>query len=200
MEKELEILFNENLTDLEKQELIGISSATLARRKRKLGFKSKRKKSPGSGPKPGIKLPVNCPVCGKEKFVSPNIAHRRICCSRKCRYKDPVFIEQCKSVDRSYVSKALSGRIINPNLPEYKKYCNKVHRLTSKIYKENIDIINPNNFPRTICGVDGGYQLDHIEPIKECFDAGKPAEYCARIDNLRMLPWRENLMRNYAKV
>jgi hypothetical protein len=72
-----------------------------------------------------------------------------------------------------------------------------VHGLSNKNYKLNIDIINPNNYPRTICGIDGGWQLDHIIPIKECFELGIPIEEAADISNLRMLPWRENLMRNY---
>lgn len=84
----------------------------------------------------------------------------------------------------------------NVNSAEYKTYARKVHRLSGKTYTENIDIINPQRYTRTLCGVEGGWQLDHIIPIKECFLSGISPEEASAIDNLRMLPWRENLARN----
>ena len=88
-------------------------------------------------------------------------------------------------------------RYNNVNSAEYKTYARKVHRLSGKTYTENIDIINPNRYTRTLCGVEGGWQLDHIIPIKECFMKGMSPEKAAEVGNLRILPWRENLMRNY---
>ena len=61
----------------------------------------------------------------------------------------------------------------------------------------NIDLINPNRYVRTLCGVKDGWQLDHIIPIKECFERNIPPEEAASINNLRMLPWKDNLMRQY---
>jgi hypothetical protein len=90
-------------------------------------------------------------------------------------------------------------RYNNVNSKEYKTYARKVHRLSGKIYNENIDTINPERHSRTLNGVDGGWQLDHITPIKECFLSGIPAEEAAALENLRMLPWKDNLMRNYNK-
>lgn len=88
-------------------------------------------------------------------------------------------------------------RYHNVNSAEYKTYARKVHRLSGKTYAENIDTINPNRYNRTLCGVEGGWQLDHIIPIKECFMNGRSAEEASLVTNLRMLPWRDNLMRNY---
>lgn len=79
----------------------------------------------------------------------------------------------------------------------YRDYKNAVYRLSQKIYEENIVIINPNNYPRTRMGVNGGWQLDHIKPVIECFKEGLIIEEAADIKNLRMLPWKENLMRNF---
>lgn len=75
---------------------------------------------------------------------------------------------------------------------EYKDYCNKVMWLTEKTYIENLSEINPNNYPRTLCGVDGGYQLDHIYSIKKGFDNKIPAEEISKKENLQMLSWKEN--------
>ena len=93
--------------------------------------------------------------------------------------------------------KKYEERYSNANSTEYKTYARKVHRLSSITYAENIDTINPNRYNRTLCGVEGGWQLDHITPIKECFTTGMSVEEAAHLSNLRMLPWRENLMRNY---
>lgn len=80
---------------------------------------------------------------------------------------------------------------------DYKDYKNAVYRLSQKVYEENIEIINPNNYPRTRMGVDGGWQLDHIKPVIDCFREGITIEEASNINNLRMLPWKDNLMRNF---
>ena len=69
--------------------------------------------------------------------------------------------------------------------------------MSQKVYEENIEIINPNNYPRTRMGVDGGWQLDHIKPVIDCFREGITIEEASNINNLRMLPWKDNLMRNF---
>ena len=79
----------------------------------------------------------------------------------------------------------------------YKDYKNAVYRLSQRIYEENIKIINPNNYARTRMGVKDGWQLDHIKPVIECFKEGLTIEEASNIKNLRMLPWKENLMRNF---
>lgn len=76
---------------------------------------------------------------------------------------------------------------------EYKKYCRKVRWLTEIEYSKYTNEINPNNYPRTLCGVDGGYQLDHIKGVSECFYSGVSIEDCASKSNLQMLPWKNNL-------
>ena len=42
---------------------------------------------------------------------------------------------------------------------QYNEYKNKARRLTEKTYALHKDKINPNNFPRTLCGVDGGLSI-----------------------------------------
>lgn len=81
----------------------------------------------------------------------------------------------------------------NYNTNEYKKYCRKVRYLTETEYSKYSNEINPKKFPRTLCGVDGGYQLDHIKGVSECFCSGVSIEDCASKNNLQMLPWKNNL-------
>lgn len=76
---------------------------------------------------------------------------------------------------------------------QYNDYKNKARRLTEKTYAIHKDKINPNNYPRTLCGVDGGYQLDHIISVVDCYKNGISIEECASLENLQMLSWIDNL-------
>lgn len=79
---------------------------------------------------------------------------------------------------------------------EYQNYYNSVLWFSEKTYKANKDIINPNNHTRTLCGVENGYQLDHIIPITEGWKQGKSVEEMSHLTNLRIIPWKENLLKS----
>lgn len=192
-----------HLTDTEKKwfqdhtrhevaERYNISLPTVDRWTRKNGVKCKRK--PGSGGKGWpLKESKMCPVC---ETMHKNGKY----CSRKCMFESEEHLDMLRNIDRSYTqTEAFSIKQSNPNTPKYKKYVNKVHKLTAKVYDEHKESINPNDYPRTLCGVKDGYQLDHIIPIKFGFENDIPPEIIAEQNNLRMLPWKENLMRNYSE-
>ena len=80
----------------------------------------------------------------------------------------------------------------NPKKPEFLSYSRKVRYLSDLNYQQNINILNPFRYPRTRCGVEGGYQLDHIMSVKSAFVSGIPPEECAKLENLQMLPWQDN--------
>lgn len=80
----------------------------------------------------------------------------------------------------------------NPNKGKFSEYAYIVRIITEKTYKENIDIINQNGYQRTLCGVEGGYQLDHIISVKQGFDEGIPPEIIGGLENLQMLSWKDN--------
>jgi len=83
------------------------------------------------------------------------------------------------------------------NTTHYKKYCNKVRRLTEKNWVKYQSIINPNNYPRTLCGVECGYQIDHKLSVRFCYDNNISEEICSSVDNLQMLEWSKNLNKRY---
>jgi hypothetical protein len=83
---------------------------------------------------------------------------------------------------------------------EYKKYSNKVRRLTETNYVKYFTIINPNNFPRTLCGVDGGYQIDHKLSVRFCYDNNISEEVCSSVDNLQIIEWSQNLNKRYVNI
>ena len=80
----------------------------------------------------------------------------------------------------------------NHNSPDFVKYKKLVSYYTEKNYKNNKDKINPYNYQRTLCGVDNGYQLDHIVSIKNGFDSGTLPIIIGGVENLQMLTWQEN--------
>lgn len=157
-----------------------------------------------------VRFDRNCLVCDKIFEIDNTHAkeNKKFCC-KACYHKHQKIIcntkeyrsamsNISKNQDRAYMqTKQYSIARKKDTTSEYVKYKNKVHKLSDKCYVENIDKINPNKHPRTLCGVDGGWQLDHIKSIRECFEEGIAPEEASSINNLRMLPWKQNLMRNY---
>jgi hypothetical protein len=168
-----------------------ISRPTVFRAAKKYGLKIQRK--PGSGSKPtGKEAP--CFHCGTLMWTIPS--NRKKYCSRVCMYVSNEYRHKLKTSDKSYMQTAeYSASKTKPTTPEYKKYAGKVHRLSHKVYESNLDILNPNGYNRTLCGVDGGYQLDHIVSIKQGYDNNIQPEIIARLENLRIIPWKDNLLK-----
>lgn len=188
--EELAILHNTNLHSKDVALVLRISRATVHRFRKKNGIKIKIK----SGHKPGARLwavrnetrTCESPICPNEFVTKPSIP-KRYCC-KSCAMSN---VEPWIRTDEYRQS------ITKPTTPAYTVYKNRVHKLSERTYTENIDLINPNRYTRTLFGVEGGYQLDHKIPIKECFERGITPEEASKIENLRILPWKENLMRQY---
>lgn len=86
------------------------------------------------------------------------------------------------------------------NSDEWKKtadiwqlYKSRVRAISRLNYKKHKNKINPDNLPTGKAGTEGAYHLDHIVPVRYCFENYIPEELCGHQDNLQMLGWRENL-------
>ncbi len=75
----------------------------------------------------------------------------------------------------------------------WRAYKAKVSNITKISYRQNKDKINPNNLPFGLAGTVGAHHLDHIVPMRYCFNNNIPEELCAHPDNLQILGWRENI-------
>ncbi len=115
--------------------------------------------------------------------------HRCYGCTRKYIGKN---IDQTKAIVKNKLRTCENHPRWRKNKPEFQAYAYKVRRLTETTYKENIKIINPDNLPRTLCGIKNGYQLDHKVSIKFGFENKIPPEELAKLDNLQMLSWKRN--------
>ncbi len=80
------------------------------------------------------------------------------------------------------------------NRTEFKKYQNRVHKLTKKI-KHLIEGYDEKKHGKM--GILGAYQIDHIIDIKYGFDNNISPEKIADISNLRFIPWEENIKKGY---
>lgn len=153
------------------------------------------------GRKPFPSIETQCDACGAV-FTQRDTKYKKRVCSTKCwglfrvgSKASPETVAKQKLVPRKYPKPGLRKH----DLPEYRKYKNRVAVLTAQTYKQYKDIINPLNHPRGLAGVEGAYHLDHIKMVRECFDEGLSPEQASDVTNLRMLPWRENVMRTWNK-
>lgn len=107
---------------------------------------------------------VECGICGPQKRVEP-------------------LIQWSKANSKKWRETAT----------EWEMYRNTVHSLTRLVYNENKQKINPKNYMRGKAGVEGAYHLDHLVPVRFCFDNNIPTKLCADITNLQMVKWKNNI-------
>ena len=190
-QKEIELLSNTAFSAKELCIIFNVKTdKTIGRWRKQLGVSVAIGSKKGK-PRPfqNKQIQYQCIVCNICFEGIPSI--KRKLCSRKC---SNVFN---KTIDKSYMqTEEYKNTKRKSYTSEYLKYKREVHRLSQLTYKNNIDTINPGRLPRTIAGVSGGYQLDHIISVKEGFINNIPTDELSHVSNLRMLPWIENLKRN----
>jgi hypothetical protein len=129
-----------------------------------------------------------CDVKFERQFQLLNKQKQHLC--KPCSY-----LIRVQNIDYSGVSNQNKSRVgekhprWNKNKTEFKKYKSDVHRITSQ---QDISLLEHSDKPRGRCGVDGAFQLDHIVSVKRGFDENIPAEVIGSIDNLQLLPWKQN--------
>jgi hypothetical protein len=187
----------------ERVKLYDFASMDIKRKETLSKNNTKPGRKPGDGP-PKTGEIRSCPVCnGDVYYTKKEIQLSKVkCCSRACLVNYPAYRDKLSNMDKSYMkTEEYRNTKRDPNLPAYKKYANIVRMLSEENYVRFKQEINPNNHPRTLCGVDGGYQLDHVRSIKQCWNEGLDVSIAASAANLQIIPWKENLAkRTYEKV
>lgn len=133
------------------------------------------------------------PKCGNKscdnevKFLDYSRGYRVFCCIR-CS-KNP---ERLKTIN------IFGGVHKIRETPHTEKtlYFKKVREVTRLTYRMNKDKINPDNHKFGRCGVEGAYQLDHIISVNTGYKNGIDPEIIGGIDNLRIVHWRVNAVKN----
>ena len=144
----------------------------------------------------------NCPNCGNEmSYVSEGTLNTSIkkntICNSCSTYKYNKTFKDVIKPEHTLQMRATKAGF--QNFDEYKLrypkkqfYKREVWRLT---YQKPIDTLE-NWELRGRCGVEGAYQLDHIRSIDWGWKNGIDAEVIAQWDNLRMIPWKTNLLKS----
>lgn len=79
------------------------------------------------------------------------------------------------------------------SLPDWKRYRNEVDRLTKQQPLHELQYYER----RGANGKDGAYTLDHITSVAFGFKNNIPPEQIADISNLRMVPWKDNILKGW---
>jgi len=131
------------------------------------------------------KIKVKRNECGHVFECAPgNILHRDVIC-KICNNEKKRVRFQTINQNKHIIWKQTAS--------EWEIYKSDVNNLTQQTYKKHQKLINPDNLSRGVAGTDGSFQLDHIIPIRWCFENNVPVEACADFRNLQMLSWRDNL-------
>jgi len=82
------------------------------------------------------------------------------------------------------------------DLESKKKYFRTVRALTRK--QDITTLLNYDKLleNRGLNGVSGAHQLDHIISVSEGYRQNIPPEQIANIDNLQIIPWKDNLLKS----
>ena len=183
-EIQLNMIKDPSLSVSEVSNSLGFGTATVQRWRKTLGVVVAKGSKRGKSRPWQIKQEErSCLCCGAKFIVNPSENKRY--CSQSCG---------SKNIDKSYMqTEEYRNSLRKDTTPEYKRYCNRVHKLSKKIYEQFKHEINPNNYPRGLAGEHGVYHLDHIVSIRYGFDNNLLPEEVACKENLQMLPWKENI-------
>ena len=144
----------------------------------------------------------NCPNCGNEmSYVREETLNESVRRNNMCNKCSTIIHKKgiMNGVTKEQVEQMRATKAGFQNFDEYKLrypkkqfYKREVWRLT---YQKPIDTLE-NWELRGRCGVEGAYQLDHIRSIDWGWKNGIDAEVIAEWDNLRMIPWKTNLLKS----
>ena len=144
----------------------------------------------------------NCPNCGNEmSYVSEGTLNtstkKNTICKSCSTYKYNKTFKDVITPEHRLQMRATKAGF--QNFDEYKLrypkkqfYKREVWRLT---YQNPLDTLEHWEL-RGRCGVEGAYQLDHIKSINWGWENGIEPKVIAEWDNLRMIPWKTNLLKS----
>jgi len=194
-EKEkIQLLSDNTKTNDEISKLLNCSVVTVSRQRKKYGIIISKGLKKGQHNNIIKKFKNRCLNCQKEFETTPS-ANKKYC-SRKCMNLCKEYRLKLKLVNKTYMqSYEYRKSLMKDDTSEYKRYRNRVTKLSEQTYIKNKMLLNPNNYIRTKCGIEGGYQLDHKISVRECFDSGVTPEEASKLENLQILPWKQNLLK-----
>ena len=192
--EKIKLLSDSSKTNNDLCVILCCSTATISRWRKKYGIVVPRGLKPGQHNNKITNYTTQCNVCGTKIETTPS--HNQKYCSSLCMHQSEDYLSKLKQIDKSYMqTEQYRKTLMKDDTPVYKRYRNRVTKLSEQTYKENELLLNPNGYKRTRCGVEGGYQLDHKISVRESFDKGVSPEEVSKLENLQILPWKQNLLK-----
>jgi hypothetical protein len=192
--EKIKLLSDSSKTNNDLCVILCCSTATISRWRKKYGIVVPRGLKPGQHNNKITNYTTQCNVCGTKIETTPS--HNQKYCSSLCMHSDKNYKNKLKTVDKSYMqTDEYRKTLLKDDTPEFRRFRNRVSKLSEQTYNENKAILNPNNYKRTLCGVENGFQLDHIVGVRKMYDAGATPEEVSRLENLQLLPWKQNLLK-----
>lgn len=90
-----------------------------------------------------------------------------------------------------------SRRVVSEeDYQNYQKYKRAVYNASKKTYKLYETLLNPMQLKLGRCGDEDAHQIDHCIPVSKGYEFKIPVKVMADIENLQLLPWKENLTKS----
>jgi hypothetical protein len=143
------------------------------------------------------KVLFKCDDCGiewKRRYSKKNIQrdYDKDLCHRCSRLDVGKRVGRENAIKSGKKNRGSNHHNWNPYKSEFTAYAYKVRLITEETYRTHKHILNPDDLPRTLCGIENGYQLDHKISIKWGYEHGLNPKIVGGLSNLQMLSWQEN--------
>lgn len=91
-------------------------------------------------------------------------------------------------------------KISEKDYQDYQKYKRAVYSASRKTYNQNITLLNPNGLLLGRSGIFGAHQIDHKVPISLGYELKIPIKIMSIIENLQLIPWKDNLNKSNKRL
>jgi hypothetical protein len=87
-------------------------------------------------------------------------------------------------------------KISEEDYQNYQRYKRAVYSASRKTYNQNISLLNPNGLLLGRSGAQDAHQIDHKVPISVGYQLKIPVVVISMVENLQIMPWKENLIKS----
>lgn len=132
----------------------------------------------------------------KSQFQSTVCSHTFLSTLDNLLANEPTKCPKCSRIDAIAKIRATGDKIRAANIrqhPTLAAYNKSVRSCTEATWRRSASIINPNQFIRTHPSKKSGHHLDHILPVRLCYDLRLSPEIVGSAENLQMLDWKLNI-------
>ena len=87
-------------------------------------------------------------------------------------------------------------KISEQDYQDYQRYKRAVYSASRKTYNQNTNLLNPIGLLLGRSGIPDAHQIDHKIPISVGYQLRIPVKVMSTVENLQLLPWKDNLVKS----